>query len=223
MRNHTQEMATYVGLTLSLGWPLLAALFRKPGDILTPSHALIGMAFKWGVTLVLLLIILFWEGQSLVSIGVRKMAMQDVLWGVGGFFLGVVVFPITALIVRHLGLGTVSGGITHLARLPLWVRVAIVITAGVTEEILFRGYAIERLASLTGHLGLGAAIAYGAFVLAHLPWWGVGGTLQIGVWSLIVTMLYVLRRNLLACMLMHLLNDAYAFILLPVFFSQYLR
>ncbi|RMG52464.1 MAG: CPBP family intramembrane metalloprotease, partial [Chloroflexi bacterium] len=33
---------------------------------------------------------------------------------------------------------------------------------------------------------------------------------------------YVWRRNLPACMVMHVLNDAYAFILLPELFAQYL-
>jgi membrane protease YdiL (CAAX protease family) len=151
------------------------------------------------------------------------MSTQDVLWGIRGFLLGVLVFPISAGVIRSMGLGSVSGGITRLARLPMHIRVAMVFTAAITEEILFRGYPIERLVSLTGHLWLGAAMAYVVFVLVHLPWWGVGGTIQIGLWSLIVTALYVTRRNLLACMLMHLLNDAYAFILLPMFFPQYLQ
>lgn len=85
------------------------------------------------------------------------------------------------------------------------------ITAGVTEELLFRGYPIERLSSLTGQMGLGALIAYGAFVALHLPFWGPEGTVQIGVCSLVVTALYIKRRNLPACMLMHLLSDGYAF------------
>ncbi len=76
--------------------------------------------------------------------------------------------------------------------------------------------------SLTNRLGLSALIAYAAFVVLHIPFWGLGGTIQIGVWSIVITILYVKRRNLLACMLMHILNDAYAFILLLTLFAQYL-
>ncbi|MEM4290456.1 MAG: CPBP family intramembrane glutamic endopeptidase, partial [Nitrososphaerota archaeon] len=94
-----------------------------------------------------------------------------------------------------------------MARVPIALRIAVVITAGITEEILFRGYPIERLNSLTGRLGLSALIAYVVFVLPHIPFWGLGGTIQIGVWS-IVTILYIKRRNLPACILMHILNDA---------------
>ncbi|MEM3096354.1 MAG: CPBP family intramembrane glutamic endopeptidase [Nitrososphaerota archaeon] len=135
--------------------------------------------------------------------------------------IGAVSFILTTPVVSALGLGTTSGGIAQLARVPIALRIAVVITAGITEEILFRGYPIERLNSLTGRLGLSALIAYVVFVLPHIPFWGLGGTIQIGVWS-IVTILYIKRRNLPACILMHILNDAYAFILLPTLFAQHL-
>ncbi|WP_197707055.1 CPBP family glutamic-type intramembrane protease [Calothrix sp. NIES-3974] len=40
------------------------------------------------------------------------------------------------------------------------------------EEGLYRGYATERLASLTGNYWIGSAIALLAFGLAHVPMWG---------------------------------------------------
>jgi membrane protease YdiL (CAAX protease family) len=150
------------------------------------------------------------------------MSWRDVLWGVVGFIVGAFSFILTTPLVNALGLSTTSGGIARLAQIPLVLRIGIVITAGVTEEILFRGYPIERLNNLTGRLSLAALIAYVVFVLLHIPFWGLGGTIQIGVWSIVVTILYVKRRNLPACMLMHILNDAYAFILLPMLFAQYL-
>jgi membrane protease YdiL (CAAX protease family) len=101
---------------------------------------------------------------------------------------------------------------------PPSLRVAIVITAGVTEEVLYRGYPIERLFAITGSLGLSASIPYILFVVIHIPVWGVGGSIQIGVWALIVTYLYVKGRNLCSCMLMHILNDAYAIMILSASF-----
>jgi len=150
------------------------------------------------------------------------MTGRDALWGVVGFVVGALTFIFTLPLVNALGLGTTSEGIAQLAQTPIALRVAIVITAGITEEILFRGYPIERLTEMTGRIGWGAGIAYIAFVLLHIPFWGLGGTIQIGIWSLVVTALFVWRRNLPACMLMHILNDAYAFILLPTLLAQYL-
>ena len=149
------------------------------------------------------------------------MSWRDVLWGVVGFIVGAFSFMLTTPLVTALGLGTTSGGISQLTQIPLALRIGIVLTAGIIEEILSRGYPIERLYGLTNRLGLSALIVHVAFVLLHIPFWGLGGTVQIGVWSIVITALYVKRRNLLACMLMHILNDAYAFILLPTLFAHY--
>ncbi len=219
-----QRIATFVGLFVALGFPFVLDLLfgRRPEDLAIPSRAILFVAEEWILALVLLGIVLLWEKQPLISIGIKTMSWRDVLWGVIGFVVGAFSFILTTPLVTALGLGTTSSGIAQLASTPIALRIAIVITAGVTEEILFRGYPIERLNNLIGHLGLSALIAYVVFVLLHIPFWGLGGTIQIGVWSIIVTILYIKRRNLPACMLMHILNDAYAFILLPMLFAQYL-
>ena len=217
-------LATLVGLLVALGLPFVLTLLfgRRSEGLWDPSRAVLTVAEQWATTLILLGVIFFWERQTLASIGIKRMTGHDVLWGVVGFVVGALSFIFTLPLVNALGLGTTSEGITQLAQTPIALRVAIVITAGITEEILFRGYPIERLTEMTGRIGWGAGIAYIAFVLLHIPFWGLGGTIQIGVWSLIVTVLYIWRRNLPACMLMHILNDAYAFILLPALFAQYL-
>lgn len=225
--NKKQQIATFVGLFVALGLPFVIdglGLFfgARHTESLTPSRAGLFIVEEWAVVIVLLAIVFLWEKQSLASIGIKEMSWQDVSWGVIGFIVGAFSFFLTIPVVNALGLGTTSGGILELAQIPIPLRVGIVLTAGITEEILFRGYPIERLYSLTNRLGLSALIAYAAFVLLHIPFWGLGGAIQIGVWSIVITILYVKRRNLLACILMHILNDAYAFILLPTFFAEYL-
>lgn len=232
MRTDTQSrnenrypIATFAGLFIALIFPFVLDLLlgRRSEDLANPARAGLFLIEEWLVALILLGIVLLWERQPLASIGIKKMSWRDVMWAIVAFLAGAVSFVFTAPIINALGLGTTSGGITQLAQVPISLRIGIVITAGVTEEILFRGYPIERLKDFTGSLAWGAVIAYLAFVLLHIPFWGMGGTIQIGVWSIIVTVLYVKLRNLLSCMLMHILNDAYAFILLPMFFAQYLR
>ncbi len=217
-----QKTVTFVGLFIALGLPFVLDLFlgKSPDDLADPSRVVIVIIEEWFIALILLALIFFWERKSFASIGLGKMTGKDLLWGVGGFFAGVVSFIVTIPLVNALGLGTTSEGIAQLAGVPIGLRVAIVVTAGITEEILFRGYAIERLGSLTGRIGVGAMIAYVVFVALHIPVWGPGGAIQIGVWSLIITALYVKRRNLPACMVMHILNDAYAFIILPMLLLQ---
>lgn len=224
MTNARRYLPTILGLFIALGLPVILSLYwgSVRDQLADPSRVVLVLAREWGIALLLLAVILFWEHQPLSSIGFRKMSWRDALWGIAGFLLGALTFIITTPIVQAFNLGTTGGGIAQLATVPLGLRVAIVLTAGITEEILFRGYPIERLNALTGRIGLSAVIAYLVFVLLHIPFWGLGGTIQIGVWSLLITALYVWRRNLPTCMLMHVLNDAYAFILLPMFFAQYL-
>jgi len=212
--------ATLVGLFVALGLPYFLTLLF--GDGSAGLSALSPVASEWVITLILLGIVFFWEHQSLASLGIKRVTWGSVLWGVAGFIVGAVSFIFTTPLVNALGLSSTSPGIMQLAQTPIALRIGIVITAGITEEILFRGYPIERLTSMIGRVVLGAGIAYLAFVLLHIPFWGWGGTIQIGIWSLIVSALYVWRRDLPACMVMHILNDAYAFILLPGLFAQYL-
>lgn len=216
--------ATLAGLFVALLLPfILTSLFGGRNEVSwTSSRVIVTIAQEWGVTLILSGIVIHWERRTLASIGLARVTWRNALWGVIGFIAGTFVFVFTAPLMDALGLGTTSAGIEQLAQTPIWLRVALVITAGITEEIIARGYLIERFTEITGRVTWGAVIAYLAFVLLHTPFWGLGGTIQIGVWSLIVTGLYVWRRSLPACIVMHTLNDAYAFILLPALFTQFL-
>ncbi len=220
-RNVPLSWATLVGLCLALLAPVLInPLFRLVEDALIRRLAL--LLVQWLLTLLILALVLFWERLPLTSIGLKRPSGKDLLWGFLGFIIGAITFILTSPLVQALNLTTTTPGIHELAQLSLGMRLAIVVTAGITEEVMFRGYPIERLGALTGRPALGALLAYVIFVTLHIPFWGLGGALQIGVWSLVVTVLYLWRRNLPACILMHLLNDAYAFILLPMFFTQFL-
>lgn len=218
-----RQRATFFGLFVALILPFLLdlAIGKRTSDLASQTRVIVAIAEEWGLVALLLGVILFWERQALATIGIKRMSGRDVAAGILGFLLGALSFVLTTPLIGFLGLETTSTGISKLAQVPVALRVAVVLTAGITEEILFRGYPIERITALTGKLSWGATIAYVVFVLLHIPFWGLGGTIQIGVWTLIVTVLYARRRNLLACMLMHILNDAYAFVLLPLLLPQY--
>jgi membrane protease YdiL (CAAX protease family) len=213
----------FIGFMIVVGWQYLypSLEFLIPALKDNPYLARSG---EWLAVLLLLLVILVWERRPLSSIGLRAMTWHDLLWGLAGFFVGIVTFVITNQIVRALHLTTVGGTISQqLNQTPILVSLFTAFTAGVAEEILYRGFLIERLAAITGSLSWGAVIAFIAFVLMHLQFWGLGGLIQIGVWTLVVTGLYVWRRNLGACMLMHFLNDTFALVLAPLLLAKFLR
>lgn len=103
-----------------------------------------------------------------------------------------------------------------LAQFPIWLRILLAARAGFVEEILYRGYPIERLNRLKVTIWPGALISLIIFVVFHLPS-GLGHTvglvLPIGV---ILTGLYVWKRNLTLNIAVHFLTDSLILVLLPL-------
>ncbi|WP_135826456.1 CPBP family intramembrane glutamic endopeptidase [Halorussus ruber] len=99
------------------------------------------------------------------------------------------------------GQSTSDGGLTGI----LFVAV----TAGVTEEISFRGYAIETLLRFTNNLPLAGLLSAVAFTLAHHRRSGRWiSTAQIGGLAVVLTVLYLWTRSLPVVAVVHTLFDA---------------
>jgi membrane protease YdiL (CAAX protease family) len=54
----------------------------------------------------------------------------------------------------------------------MWYLVIAVVVGSIAEEVLYRGYAVECIASLTGSYWFGGIISVSVFGLAHVPLWG---------------------------------------------------
>jgi len=167
------------------------------------------LVWNWLVVAVLAAYIFLVERRGLASIGLVRPGWKDiqwalVFWGIGTAVSGLVHawFPPPP-----------SDGMETILALSIPILVLIVLTTSITEEILFRGYSIERLSELTGRLWLAVAISFGLFLLPHLTFFGPHWLLYQGVSTVLLYVLYVWRRNLWACMLMHLLGNA--MILIP--------
>jgi uncharacterized protein len=86
-----------------------------------------------------------------------------------------------------------------------WLLLVIVLTASVTEELLFRAYPIEHLARLTGKRWPGALLSLATFVALHLQGWNLshvfGVVLPLGA---VMIGLYLWQRNLALMIIIHL-------------------
>lgn len=96
---------------------------------------------------------------------------------------------------------------------PFWYRVLLVTRAAFVEETLFRGYGIERITELTGSKWLAALVSWLAFTVAHVSYWSLGGLLIAGFGGLMLTLLYVWRRDLASNMIAHWIADGVGFLL----------
>ena len=107
-----------------------------------------------------------------------------------------------------------SGTEVETEELPLVYGLISAIVAGVTEEFVYRGYLIEEFGELSGRRTLAAVISVLVFALAHVGS-GYGWSIELiypALYGLALTVLYLWRRNLWVCVLMHIGLDAlYAF------------
>lgn len=212
-----RNLPSVVGVVLALGAAIVVRQAMHP--ILAPLEAeariLYQLGIKWMITFILLGIVLIWEREPLRSIGIRPMNRSDFFWALVGFLIGGAIISGTIPLLKSFGLGTTEAGVRRLGEFSFTLRILMVLTAAVTEEIQYRGYPIERLFRLTGNLPLSAAITYVVFVCLHISFWTLGGAIQIGLGALVLYALYLWRRNLPACMVMHGLNNSVAFLLIP--------
>lgn len=209
-------VATFVGLGVALLLPLLTNLVVTHVLGVVPSRALIavGLADHWAMFALLLVIVMRWEREPLESIGWRPPRWSTLPLGI---VAGVAIAVVSGFVSQRLRLKSDIHFLAFLQSLPLVVRVALVITAGVFEETLYRGYAIERLSKYFGGKWVAAALTLVLFTVAHASAVGVAQLAPIVLVSGLVTLLYLWRRDLLLNMVVHATIDAIGLLVVPAF------
>jgi len=218
--------ATALGLFLALGVPLIlmpSGLLRAGLTHIAPSGSIalasLREGFFWTITVLVLIVLRYGEGLNFSAIGWRAPRWTTLLWGVAAFVAIYAAQPLGMLLLRSVGGALPTDTIRKLMGVPLWLLVLTVVRAGVCEEILFRGYAIERLTALSGSRVLGIVVPALVFMLGHMEAYGVKYLMFLIPVTSILTGLYVWRRDLWANMLAHFLTDAVGLI----FFYQSLH
>jgi uncharacterized protein len=202
------------------GWTRVAALalmvvFALPiAGWIIPGESLPAMIAReglyWAMAAAIVAFVLVVERRPLSSIGLTWPRWSMLLYGVLG---GIVALAGMALlyyfVLPRLGsdLATKFAAITAT---PLLLRAEVVVRAAVFEEILYRGFMIERLTEIFRIRWIAALVSLVAFVSAHLSFWGWGSLLTAGWGGLVLTALYLWRRDLATNMLAHGLTDAVA-------------
>jgi membrane protease YdiL (CAAX protease family) len=120
------------------------------------------------------------------------------------------VFAGTDPVVAALGLPVAEDAGVMAAGVGLGIALAGAVTTGIVEEILFRGYPIERLLAYTDSPLVACGLAWGVFTLAHAVVWPVGNLLQIAAVAAVFTIVYLRRRTLVPVISAHVLVWAFA-------------
>jgi CAAX protease family protein len=167
-------------------WCVGANLFTR--DVGLPrfvlSHRLLARFLAWAMAILIVIVSLLPQLQALRNVKVRGIVMKK--YGRLSFFL-----PNTANEFR-------------------WYSIAS-ITAGICEEVLYRGFLIHYLGVQPWHLGLFMAVVISslAFGAAHL-YQGAQGFLTTTIGGMIFSAVFLLTSNLLLPIIFHAAADLIA-------------
>ncbi len=173
-----------------------------------------------GEWLALVGLLAFWlprvEHKGRASIGVTRFRWSYAWIGAGAYAATFAAIAGVQFLQQAVGQDTIRSLQPVLATYSWPLLVALFLTGTVLEEVLYRGYLIERMILLTGSRWLAGLVSCATFTAVHLRFFGVGATVDVAVLSVVLDLLYVKTRSLWPAMVFHGINDAFGFLLAPV-------
>ncbi len=207
------RISAVIGLLVVVGWLLAEMLLaRHNGSRLTSVrddfHTIVG---QWSILALLAGIAFGLQRLPPRLFRLRLPGWLDLLSALGALVAALVLSSLVSRLVT-----APKFDLHRMASVPFAVRVCLVLTAGICEEFVFRGFFIEELGMLTGSRWLGAFLSLVVFSLGHVGVYGFSSALLIpATVGLVLTLLYMFRKSLPACVLMHCGMDALFLLLIP--------
>ena len=196
-----------IGLLAFLGLPFLFRFL---------PHGLIfhEIAF-WILFLVIMLWVYFVEKKTITSIGWKKITVKTVFVGIGLGIALFILFGVIMTVIQAIGLELNQEVAQLFASQSIPFLMLIVLRAAVVEEVLYRGYAFERILELTKSKWVAALVPVLIFMLAHLTW-GVGHLVFVFFAGGLFMIAYISKKNLGLLMIIHFTTDVFAMLVLPM-------
>ena len=217
--NTLSNLPTIVGLCLALvGPPLIAIIGERLEKAISPrQNQLLCQSALLALLVAVLLIVILGEGLPLSSIGLYPPDWRSLIVGLAlaGFFI-YVFSPLAFRLLSYFKLGGFESGLAKLAELPVGYWIFAVLVGGVVEEVLYRGYAVERLALMTGSYWVAGMLSVILFGVAHAPLWGWGPALTTFASGSVLTVFYILNQDLMANIIAHVTTDFIGIVVMPL-------
>lgn len=212
-----RRLATACCLAIALfGTPVLVAGYRL---VIAQHQSNLSVVIREiGILLVVALLLWLvkkWEQLPLASMGLHfERVGRSTL---RGCLLALILLVVTVglyFLLPQIGLriGETKSSSFHPS---LWAVTLVMLRAGIAEEVFYRGYAIERLQSLTGNPWVAGLIPLAVFAAAHYSQ-GVGGVVAAFVLGGIMAIFYLRFRDLIANIFGHSLADLVLNVGLPL-------
>ncbi|MBI3767938.1 MAG: CPBP family intramembrane metalloprotease [Deltaproteobacteria bacterium] len=202
----------------------LRVLASPPGDVAqmlprSPYRDFAVYAVANWITFAVVVRVAGW--RQLRAYGLRmRVTMWRCVSTCAGFVIGVGIYVAVSSVLRQWGLPPVRGmEFESPTRTELAVMFfSVTVTAAFCEEIFFR---VLWVGALRTHVrtSLAGAMSIVAFATIHYPYFGAGGVLFISVWALVPLALFVWWEDCTASVVMHMMNNTFAYLVVPMLFS----
>lgn len=201
--------------------PSLSTTIIYWGVRLSSYNIFLAYALANWVTLTILYIVLRRFSLSREVFFLTRPRTRDWILASIAFVIGVFgAYPVAQFLNTALGVPftTIEFNINSVETFAIVLFYA-VITAPFAEEVLFRGLGMGYLISRGISPLLSGGLTLLGFALIHFPPWGFGGVIFILLWGTLPTVLRLWGNSLTPCWLMHVINNIFAYILLPLAFT----
>lgn len=194
------------------------ACFSGACALWRPFSAFLAYGLANWVTLGFLISLLRRSKGAWEALGWRWPNLKDILPALIAALLGIfVVFPAAQRLNELLGtpMRGMAFQIPDLKTLAVILFYAVV-TAPFAEELLFRGYGLGYLLAKGLSPIPAGVLQLLVFGIIHLPYFGIGGMVFILLWGWLPTTLRLWQGHLASAWLMHLMNNAFAYVVVPL-------
>lgn len=164
----------------------------------------------WVATGITVAIATFGLGTWRQALGVSVFTSASVHWGVPAILFAIVFAALNVYLPKWIGYRSEKQKQLFQAPLymPLWKKCFFLASAAITEEVLYRGYAVGIGAHILGGFWIAAVLSVVAFTAAHY-WYGVAQLPQVFVLAVGLTALFIVTGNLWLCIGVHALLDSH--------------
>ncbi|WFO76062.1 CPBP family intramembrane metalloprotease [Desulfurococcaceae archaeon MEX13E-LK6-19] len=221
------------------GLVLTVIVFAILGSIVRGDPCL--LLKKWGISvdvfamtmheiglllgLVVTIHLLSKRGVKISDLGMKGgLKATWIAYAVAGFVVAMLLYPAIEAITRVVGIGMFWWSEERFVYSSLmdWCLVIIVavLLAPIVEELFFRGYLLTAFLERIGSVPLAICISSLVFASIHALI-GPGAMIFIFLWSLIPSYLYLRTGSLYPAILMHALNNIFAYMIIPALLQPY--
>jgi membrane protease YdiL (CAAX protease family) len=185
-----------------LGLPLFVTYLGVTNTDVQPT---VSIVVYWTLALIVVGIAVRGEGLSLTDLGVRPPDLVDLAYALVTALVILLIYVGGRPLVESVGLPVSTGAGATSVGAGITVALARSVTTGIVEEILYRGYPIERLLAYTDSPLIAGGVTWVVFTAAHAMNWPLGSLLQTALVAAVLTVVYLRRRTLVPVIGAHVL------------------